>query len=96
MRGVITCFGHPLFTAMTGIGLAIALRSKSKIVRVVAPLAGYGVAVFLHMAFNTTASRFRAAACSSFISALLPLVIGMIIFVVRQLFREAADPRASG
>ena len=70
MRGVITCFGHPLFTAMTGIGLAIALRSKSKIVRVVAPLAGYGVAVFLHMAFNTTASRFRAAACSSFISAL--------------------------
>ena len=42
-RGLLTFFGHPLFTAMTGIGLAIALRSKSKIVRVVAPLAGYCV-----------------------------------------------------
>ena len=41
LRGVMTFFGHPLFTAMTGIGLAVALRSKSKIVRVVAPLAGY-------------------------------------------------------
>ena len=41
LRGLVTFFGHPLFTAMTGVGLAIALRSKSKIVRVVAPLAGY-------------------------------------------------------
>ena len=56
LRGVMTFFGHPLFTAMTGIGLAVALRSKSKIVRVVAPLAGFCAAAFLHMAFNTTAS----------------------------------------
>ena len=89
MRGVITCFGHPLFTAMTGIGLAIALRSKSKIVRVVAPLAGYCVAVFLHMAFNTTASLLQGSSLLFiYLGVALPLVIGMIIFVVRQLFRE--------
>ena len=89
MRGVITCFGHPLFTAMTGIGLAIALRSKSKIVRVVAPLAGYGVAVFLHMAFNTTASLLQGSSLLFiYLGVALPLVIGMIIFVVRQLYRE--------
>ena len=35
---------------MTGIGLAVALRSKSKIVRVVAPLAGFCAAALLHMA----------------------------------------------
>ena len=46
----MTFFGHPLFTAMTGIGLAVALRSKSKIVRIVAPLAGFCAAAFLHMA----------------------------------------------
>ena len=56
LRGLMTFFGHPLFTAMTGIGLAVALRSKSKVVRVVAPLAGFCAAAFLHMAFNTTAS----------------------------------------
>jgi protease PrsW len=89
MRGVITCFGHPLFTAMIGVGLAIALRSKSKIVRVVAPLAGYGVAVFLHMAFNTTASLLQGSSLLFiYLGVALPLVIGMIIFVVRQLFRE--------
>ena len=89
MRGVITCFGHPLFTAMIGVGLAIAVRSKSKIVRVVAPLAGYGVAVFLHMAFNTTATLVQGGSLLFiYLAVALPLVIGMIIFVVRQLFRE--------
>ena len=56
LRGVMTFFGHPLFTAMTGIGLAVGLRSKSKVVRVVAPLAGYTAAAFLHMTFNASAS----------------------------------------
>jgi protease PrsW len=89
MRGVITCFGHPLFTAMIGVGLAIALRSKSKIVRVVAPLAGYCIAVFLHMAFNTTATLMQGSSLLFiYLAVALPLVIGMIIFVVRQLFRE--------
>jgi protease PrsW len=89
MRGVITCFGHPLFTAMIGVGLAVAVRAKSKIVRVVAPLAGYGVAVFLHMAFNTTATLAQGGSLLFiYLAVALPLVIGMIIFVVRQLFRE--------
>jgi protease PrsW len=89
LRGLITFFGHPLFTAMIGIGLAIALRSKSKIVRVVAPLAGYCVAVFLHMAFNTTASLMQGSnVLFIYLVVALPLVIGMIIFIVRQLFRE--------
>jgi hypothetical protein len=89
LRGLMTFFGHPLFTAMTGIGLAVALRSKSKIVRVVAPLAGYGIAVFLHMAFNTTASLLQGSSLLFiYLGVALPLVIGMIIFVVRQLFRE--------
>jgi protease PrsW len=89
LRGLVTFFGHPLFTAMTGIGLALALRSKSKIVRVVAPLAGYCVAVFLHMAFNTAASLMQSSnLLFIYLAVALPLVIGMIIFVVRQLFRE--------
>ena len=90
LRGLMTCFGHPLFTAMTGIGLAVALRSKSKIVRVVAPLAGFCVAAFLHMAFNTVASLFSGPSLLwIYLVVALPLLIGMIIFVVRQLVRES-------
>jgi RsiW-degrading membrane proteinase PrsW (M82 family) len=89
LRGVMTFFGHPLFTSMTGIGLAIALRSKSKIVRVVAPLAGYCTAAFLHMAFNTTASLVSGPNLLwVYLGVAVPLVVGMVIFVVRQLFRE--------
>ncbi len=89
LRGVMTFFGHPLFTAMTGIGLAVALRSKSKIVRVVAPLAGYCAAAFLHMLFNSTASLVSGTnLLLIYLFVALPLVVGLIVFVVRQLFRE--------
>jgi hypothetical protein len=89
VRGLMTFFGHPLFTAMTGIGLAVALRSKSKIVRVVAPLAGYCIASFLHMVFNAAASLMSGPSLLFiYLGVALPVVIGMIIFVVRQLRRE--------
>jgi len=56
---------------------------------VVAPLAGYCIAVFLHMAFNTTATLAQGSSLLFiYLGVALPLVIGMIIFVVRQLFRE--------
>jgi RsiW-degrading membrane proteinase PrsW (M82 family) len=89
LRGLMTFFGHPLFTSMTGIGLAVALRSKSKIVRVVAPLAGYCAAVFLHMSFNATASLVSGRnLLFVYLGVAVPLVIGGVIFIVRQLFRE--------
>ncbi len=89
VRGLMTFFGHPLFTAMTGIGLAIALRSKSKVVRVVAPLAGYCIASFLHMAFNTVASLVSGPnLLFIYLGVAVPLVLGMVVFVVRQVLRE--------
>ena len=89
LRGVLTFFGHPLFTAMIGIGLAVAVRSKSKVVRVVAPLAGYCVASFLHMAFNTTASLVSGPSLTFiYIGVALPAAIGLAVFIVRQLFSE--------
>lgn len=89
LRGVLTFFGHPLFTAMTGIGLAVALRSRSKVVRVVAPLAGYFAAAFLHMSFNTTASLVSGRnLLFIYLGVALPVVLGLVVFVVRQLFRE--------
>lgn len=89
LRGLFTFFGHPLFTAMTGIGLAVALRSKSKTVRVVAPLAGFCVAALLHMAFNTVASMLAGTQqVLVLVFVAVPLVLGLVGFVVRQLFRE--------
>jgi hypothetical protein len=56
MRGVATSFGHPLFTGLTALGLIVALMNRSKLVRVLAPAAGYLAAAFGHMLFNGMAS----------------------------------------
>jgi RsiW-degrading membrane proteinase PrsW (M82 family) len=89
LRGLLTFFGHPLFTSMTGIGLAVALRSKSKTVRVVAPLAGFLVAALLHMSFNTAASLLSGSQqVIVLIFVAVPLVLGLVGFIVRQLLKE--------
>ena len=89
LRGLITWFGHPLFTSMTGIGLAVAMRSRSKTVRVVAPLAGFCCAALLHMAFNTAASILpERQQLLVLIFVAIPLVVGFTIMVVRQLLAQ--------
>jgi RsiW-degrading membrane proteinase PrsW (M82 family) len=89
VRGLFTFFGHPLFTSMTGIGLAVAMRSKSKTVRVVAPLAGFCCAALLHMSFNTAASLLsERQQILVLVFVAVPLVLGFVAFVVRQLFAQ--------
>lgn len=52
IRCIFSPFAHPLFTAFTGIGVGIAVGSRSKLVRVIAPLAGYALAVCAHASWN--------------------------------------------
>ncbi|PFG16028.1 RsiW-degrading membrane proteinase PrsW (M82 family) [Propionicimonas paludicola] len=89
LRGVLTAFGHPLFTMMTGIGLAVALRTRSKVVRVLAPLAGYLAAAGLHMLFNSQATLAdgRTQMVLYFVIA-LPMVLGALVYVIRQILAE--------
>lgn len=56
MRGLATSFGHPLFTSLIALGLIVGLVNRSKLVRVLAPVAGYLAAAFGHMLFNGIAS----------------------------------------
>jgi len=89
LRGVLTAFAHPLFTMMTGIGLAVALRTRSKVVRVLAPLVGYLAAAGGHMLFNSqqVVSDGHAQIVLYFAVA-LPMVLGAFIYVIRQVLAE--------
>lgn len=82
LRGVYTSFGHPLFTMMTALGLAIALGARSKTVRVVAPLAGFVVASGGHMLFNGVASSGGAASLRPQWFMALGLVAMLILMLV--------------
>ena len=52
LRGVISPFAHPLFTAATGLGVGLAVTTRSRVVRWVAPVLGFAVAVVLHGIWN--------------------------------------------
>ncbi len=56
VRVVLVGWQHPFYTAFTGIGLAVARMNRSLIVRIIAPLLGFGMAVFTHAAHNTLAA----------------------------------------
>src|SRR6476469_5666088 len=52
VRGIMGPFGHPLFTALTGIGIGIAVTSRRPAVRVLAVLGGWICAMLLHGLWN--------------------------------------------
>jgi RsiW-degrading membrane proteinase PrsW (M82 family) len=89
MRGLWTSFGHPLFTSMTAVGLAIGLRSRAKVVRVLAPVAGYLTAALLHMTFNTVASLFPDSYQKTiYFMIALPVLGAVALYAVFQVVRE--------
>ncbi len=91
LRGLLTPWGHPLYTSMTGIGVGIARESSRTWLRLVAPVAGYSAAVFLHAMWNGSAVLLGSLGaggalvflCSIFlwlifVIAFLALVLGLV------------------
>ena len=90
MRGFWTAFGHPLFTLMTAVGVAVALRTRSKVVRVLAPLAGYGLASLGHMVFNSQASLSQGTSqLFMYWAVAVPLLVSAVIWVIRQVLAQS-------
>lgn len=87
LRGVITSYGHPMFTMFTGIGLVLGLRTRSKLVRILAPLTGFCCAALGHMAFNGMATVGQRSELMLLIQFAL-IVFFMLSFLVRHQFKE--------
>jgi protease PrsW len=86
MRGAISPFAHPLFTAMTGIGLGLACQSHDKAVKSTMPVFGLLTAMLLHFFWN------RSALSRSFFAVyalvMVPIFAGAIVAIVFALRRE--------
>ena len=52
IRGVLSPFAHPFFTAFIGVGLGIAVSSRRRGVQLAAPVVGYAAAVATHALWN--------------------------------------------
>lgn len=53
IRVFLVGWQHPFYTAFTGIGFAVSRMYKNPIVKLIAPLVGYGLAVGTHAFHNT-------------------------------------------
>lgn len=78
-RGVVSPFAHPLFTALTGVGLGLAIRSTRRPARAVAPLLGLVAAVGAHSLWNTSVVLdFPGVVYAVF---MVPLLVGMVFLI---------------
>ncbi len=88
LRCVVSPFAHPLFTAATGIGIGLAVRSRNPLVKVVAPVVGYLCAVLLHGAWNLSAASGLAGFASTYVLLQVPVFIGFATLAVVARRRE--------
>jgi hypothetical protein len=88
LRCVVSPFAHPLFTAAIGIGIGLAVRSRNPLVKLVAPVLGYVVAVILHGAWNLSAASGLAGFASAYVVFQLPVFAGFAVLAVVARRRE--------
>ena len=88
VRCVVSPFAHPLFTAATGVGLGLAVRSRRLSVTILAPVAGFAVAVALHAAWNLSALSGLSGFLGLFVAVQVPIFAGCVALAVLARRRE--------
>jgi RsiW-degrading membrane proteinase PrsW (M82 family) len=88
LRCLASPFAHPLFTAATGIGLGLAVRSARPAVRVWAPVLGFAIAVSMHVLWNLSAASGLDGFVSGYVVFQVPLFLGFVLVAVLARGRE--------
>ena len=83
VRGVLSPFCHPVFTSMTGVALALAVRRKSVAARIFLPLGGLLLAMCLHAFWNGSALFGLVGLGVAFL-----VVVGVLISLLAAVFSE--------
>jgi protease PrsW len=103
VRCLASPFAHPLFTAFTGIGVGIAVATRSVPVRMIAPLAGYAAAVCAHGLWNSSTLGGVNNFVSVYLTLMVPVFVAVIAFSVWRrkservmLIRALADAAGRG
>ncbi len=73
IRGLLTGFGHPFYTALTGLGCGLARSTRSGFLRALALPGGLAAAIFFHALWNGLTV---AAAATESVALVLVVLIG--------------------
>ncbi|WP_404352971.1 PrsW family intramembrane metalloprotease [Phycicoccus jejuensis] len=87
-RCLLSPFAHPMFTILTGAGIGVAATSRSWGVRLLAPVAGYLLAVVAHGLWNLAAVSGGAGLVTVYVLVEVPVFLAYVAFVVWARRRE--------
>ncbi len=89
IRGFFAPFSHPLFTSMTGIGLGLARQSTNIAVKILTPIVGLMMAIFMHSIWNGSAVFGGGGVFFlTYIIVMIPAFIIMLVVIGFALRRE--------
>jgi RsiW-degrading membrane proteinase PrsW (M82 family) len=89
IRGFFAPFSHPLFTSLTGIGLGLARQSTNLLVKIVTPIVGLLMAIFMHSIWNGSAVFGGGFVfVLTYILVMIPAFIIMLVVIGFALRRE--------
>ena len=80
-RCVMSPFAHPMFTVLTGIGIGVAATSRTWGPRVVAPVAGFVLAVLAHALWNLAAVSGGQGVLVVYLLVEVPIFLAFLGFV---------------
>jgi RsiW-degrading membrane proteinase PrsW (M82 family) len=89
LRGFFAPFSHPLFTSMTGIGLGLARQSNNLAIKIITPIIGLSMAIFMHSLWNGSAVFGGSAVfLLIYILVMVPAFFIMLFVISMALRRE--------
>ena len=94
LRGVLSPFAHPLFTAATGAGLVAASRARGAVPRGLLALLGLAAAVVLHGVWNLLAVGGTGPFLESYVGRWVPLFVAFVVIAVGARSRQARTIRS--
>jgi RsiW-degrading membrane proteinase PrsW (M82 family) len=89
LRGALAPFSHPLFTSMTGIGLGLARQTKNLGIKLVMPILGLLMAIFLHSIWNGSGAIFGGGVfLLTYLFLMVPAFLILLVVIGIALNRE--------
>src|ERR1051325_2383546 len=89
LRGFLAPFSHPLFTSMTGIGLGLARQTRNLAVKLITPVLGLLMAIFMHSIWNGSGAIFGGGVfLLTYIVIMVPAFVILLVVIGIALYRE--------
>jgi protease PrsW len=89
IRVIVVGWQHPFYTSFTGIGFAVSRTNKNILIKLIAPVIGFGIAITTHAFHNTFGSLIGGT--EGFVAGTFVDWIGwgfMLIFIIWIIYNE--------